>query len=215
MYWRLSEDKLIRDGHDLGQGRYDQTCRFTVIELHSALGNGFMTFNLPPPLGTVTLGICMDLNPQPPAEWTLEDGPYEIADHVVTHNSNLLVLLNAWLDSGWDETADKDEGTIRYWAARLRPLWAVAPNGIGRGKGAIDFDAHDTKDETYVVVCNRCGQENGTITSVRYMLPVHVSVGKTFAGSSSLYQMRHASGNPRLKGSMKRHEEGVAIWTIP
>lgn len=185
------------DGECIGD--YRKTNLYETDMTWAKAGNGFMTFNLPPPLGTVTLGICMDLNPQPPAEWTLEDGPYEIADHVVTHNSNLLVLLNAWLDSGWDETADKDEGTIRYWAARLRPLWAVAPNGIRRGKGAIGFDAHDTKGETYVVVCNRCGQENG----------------KTFAGTSSLYQMRRASGKPRLKGSMKRHEEGVAIWTIP
>ena len=63
-------------------------------------GTGFATFTLPPPLRRLTLGICMDLNAQPPALWSVAEGPYEIAEHARKEGSGLLVLLNNWLDSG-------------------------------------------------------------------------------------------------------------------
>ena len=88
-----------------------------------ALGTGFATYSLPHPLHTMALGICMDLNAQPPADWTIEDGPYELADHCIETKANILLILNAWLDSGMID-ADKDWQTLNYWAARLRPLWA-------------------------------------------------------------------------------------------
>ena len=96
----------------------------------------------------LTLGICMDLNARPPVEWTSIDGPYELADHCVKNKTNILVLLNAWLDSGIqedddliaEETEDRDgeKGgeeesqvemtgpdwrTLNFWTARLLPLW--------------------------------------------------------------------------------------------
>ena len=86
-------------------------------------GTGFAVFKLPHPLHTMALGICMDLNVQPPAKWT-EDGPYELADFCLERRANVLVLLNAWLDSGRDPHEPKDRQTLNYWAARLEPLWA-------------------------------------------------------------------------------------------
>jgi protein N-terminal amidase len=86
----------------------------------------------------------MDLNPQPPAQWTSAEGPYELADHCVENKTNLLVLLNAWLDSGAqddgdlisedrdkenegdedkEEMAGPDRQTLNFWTARLWPLW--------------------------------------------------------------------------------------------
>jgi hypothetical protein len=89
----------------------------------------------------------MDLNAQPPAEWTTAEGPYELADHCVENKTNLLVLLNAWLDSGIQEDGDliaersedgyeengeeenneemtgPDWSTLDFWTARLWPLW--------------------------------------------------------------------------------------------
>jgi len=119
---------------------------------HVGPGTGFATFQLPPPLNTVTLGICMDLNVQPPSMWTIESGPYELADHCAATRSNLLVLLNAWKDSGRNEDAKEDWETLNFWSLRLQPLW----DDTGR---RIQDDS--PMGTTTVVVCNRCGDENG------------------------------------------------------
>lgn len=93
------------------------------VQANTHAGTGFASFDLPHPLHTVALGICMDLNAQPPAMWTLEDGPYELADHCIQKKANVLILLNAWLDSGEELEDPRDWRTLNFWAARLRPLW--------------------------------------------------------------------------------------------
>ena len=175
------------------------------------LGTGFTTFHLPPPLNTVSLGICMDLNVQPPALWDLTLGPYEVAEYCIAQRTNLLVLLNAWLDSKESPEEETDWSTINYWALRLRPLWAkvveegqdgrtkepsslptTIPNpdaenvngvlathvsdrnadgdtvGGNSGSGSdsdlevnLPRDGRKLGEELVVVVCNRCGEENG------------------------------------------------------
>ncbi|KAH9841390.1 carbon-nitrogen hydrolase [Rhodofomes roseus] len=178
-------------------GTYRKTSLFTTDMTWAVPGTGFVTFDLPPPLGTVTLAICMDLNPFPPFQWNLDEGPYELATHCIDTRSNLLILLNAWLDSGNEEDEDMDWQTMNYWAARLRPLW-VKPLLNGHGDHTRDSHAQPGED-TVVIVCNRCGEEND----------------KTFAGSSSLFSMRRHSGKPKLLAAMGRQEEGVAVWTVP
>ncbi|KZT73961.1 carbon-nitrogen hydrolase [Daedalea quercina L-15889] len=178
-------------------GTYRKTNLFMTDMTWAVPGTGLATFDLPPPLGTVTLAICMDLNVLPPAEWNPDGGPYEVAEHCISTNSNLLILLNAWLDSGNDEDEDKGWQTMNYWAARLRPLWAK-PLVDGHGNHARDTHALPG-EETIVVICNRFGQENGV----------------TFAGSSSLFSLRRNSGWPRLLYAMGRREERVAVWTVP
>ncbi|CAA7263962.1 unnamed protein product [Cyclocybe aegerita] len=162
-------------------------------------GDGFKTFHLPSPLNTVCLGICMDLNPRSP--WTLGGGPYELADHCVAQNANVLILLNAWLDSKTEVEETSDWSTLNYWASRLRPLWT---NGRGDdededgGDTQADLGSQDEGKETIVVVCNRCGEENDTL----------------FAGTSAIFSMIAGSGRPKLLDMMERHEEGVRIWNI-
>lgn len=111
----------------------------------------------------MSLGICMDLNPQIP-DWTSAEGPYELADYAISNKANVLLLLNAWLDSGEELDEPHDWHTLNYWAARTRPLWTD-------GKGDASSDEEDRKpdsettetgDETIVVICNRAGEENGT-----------------------------------------------------
>lgn len=119
-------------------------------------------FRLPHPIHTMALGICMDLNAQPPALWTLEDGPYEIAQHCIDNKANVLLLLNAWLDSGNETEEAKDWSTLNFWAARLRPLWARSEDT--EEEEEEDEPAQGDKSdgrETIVIVCNRCGSENG------------------------------------------------------
>lgn len=135
------------------------TRHLTKMITQTSVGTGFATFTLPSPLRTITLGICMDLNAHPPAQWTTIDGPYEIADHTATTKSNILILLNAWLDSRESEQGDREEdpdwSTLNYWASRLRPLYIDRPQ----------VDESEKGRETMVVVCNRTGTENGVHTS--------------------------------------------------
>lgn len=114
----------------------------------------------------MALGICMDLNAQPPSVWTLENGPYEIADHCIKKKANVLLLLNAWLDSDEALGEAKDWSTLNYWVARLRPLWARSEEFSEDSSNESDSEVAKLRDEstgqdTIVIVCNRCGKENG------------------------------------------------------
>ena len=102
-------------------------------------------------------------------DWSTAEGPYEIADHCISKNSNLLILLNAWLDSGEDLEENHDWQTLNYWAARTRPLWS---NGNDDNDSDSSQDAtkpsltsDSGSNETIVVICNRSGQENGPFIS--------------------------------------------------
>lgn len=167
----------------------------------------------------------MDLNPQPPTIWNSADGPYELADHCVKNRSRVLVLLNAWLDPGAaDDTieernenqeseqkegedaepADEEEDepewqTLRYWTARLMPLWrrdgrrrgsnetvysdtsnASERSGEPLGEEVVEDEEEKPPHETIVVVCNRSGQENGknvsksSCSQIYNIIPIHL-----------------------------------------
>ncbi|KAG6840882.1 hypothetical protein C0991_003475 [Blastosporella zonata] len=131
------------------------------------------------------------------------------------------------------EDVDSDEGepdwyTLRYWTARLEPLWRrdgrrrgsneTVMSGSSNGSGSDDRDRPEGEEqpvveeaveeeeeeeekpphETIVVVCNRTGKENG----------------KTFAGSSAIFSMRAGSGRPKLLDMMGKDEEGVRVWNL-
>ncbi|KAG6825130.1 hypothetical protein H0H93_001123, partial [Arthromyces matolae] len=138
----------------------------------------------------MSIGICMDLNPFPPGDWTSTGGPFELADYCVKNQSKLLVLLNAWLYSDkneWDVDSAESDGdaddtqhavepeepdwyTLRYWTARLRPLWRYDRRRRGSNETLFSDGSEPEEDdqgeedkpphETVVVVCNRTGKEN-------------------------------------------------------
>lgn len=132
------------------------------IDLYRA-GTGFTTFVLPPPLNTVSFGICNDLNIDGPSEWSLETGPYEIADYCISQKSNLLILLDAWLDSDKSSADEYDWQNVNYWAARLRPLWVDKSLEGGFSESEESGYGRDASkdEETLVAVCNRFGEELG------------------------------------------------------
>ncbi|KAI9433244.1 carbon-nitrogen hydrolase [Lactarius psammicola] len=174
-------------------GHHRKSHLFYMDKTWAKPGPGFATFHLPPPLNTVTLAICMDLNPRSP--WTVDGGPYELADHCLKTGSSLLILLNAWLDSEKEEDRDEDISTMNYWATLLRPLWyrkSDEPNDEGAEPKKAPEDV-----ETVVVVCNRSGIENGA----------------KFAGSSSLFRLRQSAEKPWLLENMSRRQEGVRLWS--
>jgi len=103
----------------------------------------------------------MDLNPQI-EDWLSPGTPYEIAGHCLSNKANVLVLLNAWLDSEAEPKKAHDWSTLNYWTARLRPLW----DNKEVDKDSDDFPSTNDSSEhgrqkTIVVICNRSGKENG------------------------------------------------------
>lgn len=103
----------------------------------------------------------MDLNPQI-LDWTRAHGPYELASHCLANNANILILLNAWLDSKKEPAEAHDWYTLDYWAARLFPLW-TDEKGVDPETGAAkpSTTEKEGRKETVVVICNRNGEENG------------------------------------------------------
>lgn len=88
----------------------------------------------------------MDLNPQS------DHSQYELADYCLSQNTDTLLLCNAWLDSGENGEDDTDLCTVKYWTARLSPLWEYDD---GHGHNA------DTNRDIIVIICNRTGTEEG------------------------------------------------------
>ncbi len=107
----------------------------------------------------------MDLNPQSPS-WTIDGGPYEVADHCLKTGSGLLILLNAWLDSEEEKDMEEDISTMNYWATMLRPLWyrTIGNNNGSNGEDDAEPQNISEDSETTVVICNRSGTENGELS---------------------------------------------------
>ena len=104
----------------------------------------------------------MDLNPQIP-DWTQSHEPYEIAEHCISTKSNILILLNAWLDSKKLPSEVHDWTTLNYWALRTKPLWSnKIESDSSSPEEEQDTSTSDPRiNETIVIVCNRTGHENG------------------------------------------------------
>lgn len=194
---------------------YRKTNLFITDRTWAKPGTGFATFPLtfpytppdsevpavPSTTLTVSLGICMDLNPHPP---NLGD-EYEMASYCQSTHSDVLILLNAWLDTSMegnpasegievDEEGERDAmepdwQTVRFWTGRLRPLWDASASTAS--------DSH--LRTTCVVVCNRTGLENDRL----------------FAGSSALFRMKPGFPvRPHLLDVMGCREEGVRFWDV-
>ena len=114
------------------------------------VGTGFGFFDLGTPLGRVSVGICMDLNPFPPAIWNSREGPYELASFAIDNDTRLVIILCAWMDSRTHTEKPWDLKTVDYWVARLLPLWERTNNQqAGR--------------DTIVIICNRAGLDGGAV----------------------------------------------------
>jgi protein N-terminal amidase len=110
---------------------------------------------------------------------------------------------------------------------RLKPLWDDASSDFESQTSSEDTagDTHEStrskspvgnmgNEETIVIVCNRCGEENGE-SGARAPLVIALiasHVGYTYAGTSAIF--RFSKGKHDIIGVMKRKEEGVRIWTI-
>jgi protein N-terminal amidase len=177
------------------------------------IGTGFACFpNLASPLSTLSLGICMDLNPAPEhADWP---APCELASFALANRSRVLVIICAWLQSEGDPNSPWCLTTINYWLARLLPLWNKdSPDLIP----IDDYPAPEDHDETIVVLCNRTGLERGTplIASIDCQAPYHPEyVGSQFAGCSMVIKCSRKWGKWDVVGLVNKSFEGLLSLTV-
>ncbi|KAJ7069451.1 hypothetical protein C8F01DRAFT_1112787 [Mycena amicta] len=194
------------DGEWLGGSR--KTNLYSMDMTWAKPGNGFATFTIPLRTGTsqsarVSVGICMDLNAAPPYDWTTEEGPYELADYALSQQADLLLLLNAWLDSREEVEHEYDLSTLSFWSQRLRPLWTRNSGAAGAESDARHESTSTSSDsdrDTLVAICNRGGSENET----------------KYAGCSAVFRMRRGAGEKGiLRAVLRREYEDVLIWPTP
>ncbi|KIO27027.1 hypothetical protein M407DRAFT_243489 [Tulasnella calospora MUT 4182] len=182
-------------------GTYRKTNLYSADLPWAQGGTGFTTFELPPPLKKLAIGICMDLNPNPASYETLANGnasdvvkePYELAEFCIEQGVDTLVIPCAWLDS--EEGTDWDTGNLNYWSHRLQPLWSSNKNDDGEARGDGELTGGR---KTTVIICNRAGFERGT----------------QFSGTSNVMQLERGSGRPNVVGVMKKTDDGPQIFTI-
>ncbi|KAK2594908.1 hypothetical protein QQS21_007356 [Conoideocrella luteorostrata] len=107
--------------------------------------SGFLCHRIPG-LGTLALGICMDLNPYRfEAPWDA----FEFSTFALQSGARLVVVSMAWLTQENPEMYNKsanepDMDTLMYWVGRLEPIIRIESN-----------------QEVIVVFANRCGSESG------------------------------------------------------
>ncbi|OAA60436.1 Nitrilase/cyanide hydratase and apolipoprotein N-acyltransferase [Niveomyces insectorum RCEF 264] len=101
-----------------------------------------------PGLGTVAMGICMDINPYKfEAPWHA----FEFAFHVLEVHANFVILTMAWLTNENPRSytrmpSEPDLDMLEYLVQRLEPLIR-----------------NDSEDEIIVVFCNRTGIEGDAV----------------------------------------------------
>ncbi|TGO55253.1 hypothetical protein BCON_0094g00020 [Botryotinia convoluta] len=122
---------------------YRKSFLYYTDETWAHEGSGFFDGNIRG-LGTVAMGICMDLNPYKfETPWTT----CEFACHVLQKKANLVILSMAWL-TRQDQLPygllanEPDMDTISYWITRLKPIIGASSN-----------------EEIIIILANRCGTE--------------------------------------------------------
>ncbi|KAL7421847.1 hypothetical protein Q5752_003618 [Cryptotrichosporon argae] len=151
-------------------GIYRKTFLFETDKSWAREGDGFRYFELPPPIGRLALGICMDMNPR---EFIAPWDAFELATFAKQNSVDTLVVPMNWLDPPaeppTEDDADGDDvpapdplapsvSNLNYWAARLTPLHDPAPS-YAADTGGLPVPG---SKEVVFVACNRVGVEEGT-----------------------------------------------------
>ncbi|OJD38823.1 carbon-nitrogen hydrolase [Diplodia corticola] len=132
-------------------------------------------------LGRVSMGICMDINPQKfLAPWDA----YEFARAALQADSPIIALNMAWLtrqtaDEVAAQRADPDGETLAYWLERFFPL----------------IDAASRRPPIILVMANRCGVEGGAV----------------YAGTSTVMKVERGEVPVRIFDILGQGEENLLV----
>ncbi|KAI1113753.1 carbon-nitrogen hydrolase [Nemania sp. NC0429] len=134
-----------QDGETIAN--YRKTFLYYTDETWALEGTGFYT-DIIPELGSVSMGICMDINPY---KFETPWHAFEFAHHCVEVKANVVIVTMAWLThEGAREFSrtpnEPDMASLTYWIGRLEPLIRSEP-----------------EEEVIVIFCNRCGVEDGVV----------------------------------------------------
>ncbi|KAI9760219.1 MAG: hypothetical protein M4579_001835 [Chaenotheca gracillima] len=164
-------------------------------------------------LGKISMGICMDINPQ---KFTAPWDSYEFSNHALAASSDLIILTMAWLSS---PASDPSSGlsppsppepsdpslpnidTLSYWLARLKPfIEAPAPVPASSPSQLLSTTESElgpgTPDDLIIAICNRAGAE----TTAQY------------AGTSTVLSLsRDGKGKVRILGVLGEGVEEVLV----
>lgn len=127
----------------------------------------------------------MDLNPK---HFTEPFDKYEFANHVLSSQSDLVVMPMAWLtlepaESIVEHAQAPDGDTLAYWIQRLQPI--------------LDHGSSSLSGETIFVACNRMGTERDAV----------------FAGTSAVIGI--SQGNAKVYGCLGRGTEDLLVCDVP
>ena len=156
-YWTFNSTLTIgSDGKVLAHYRKTHLYYSDVVWSSPSM-HGFSMVSIPFPMQgpiNTSFAICMDLNPK---AFTAEWDKYEVAQHLLSSQSALLVVSTAWLTNedaveaneispccpeDWARVPDME--SLMYWRERLTPLV-------------------QHKEKTIVVIANRIGNEEGAV----------------------------------------------------
>ena len=138
---------IVVNGDGETVANYRKSFLYYTDETWAKEGGGFYQGEIQD-LGTVAMGICMDINPY---KFQTPWSAFEFGFHVLTVKANLVIVSMAWLTLQDARTytqlpQEPDMETLTYWVQRLEP--------IIRAEG---------EDEIIVVFANRCGVEGDAV----------------------------------------------------
>lgn len=122
-----------------------KTFLYETDELWATPGDGFRSWTCPWLGKTLTFGICMDINPE---GFRAPFEAFELANHALEQQSDLVLLTCAWCDFEPPEAPEMP--TLSYWATRMSPVIDALQNGT------------HSKKNVHFLAANRIGEENGT-----------------------------------------------------
>ncbi|EFW99955.1 carbon-nitrogen family protein [Grosmannia clavigera kw1407] len=135
-----------RDGETIAN--YRKSFLYAIDETWALEGrDGFYEDEIPD-LGTVAMGICMDINPYKfEAPWHA----FEFAFHVLEIQANLVILTMAWVTREHPRSftqlpQEPDLETLKYWIQRLEPIIRS-----------------ENEEEIIIVIANRTGVEDDCV----------------------------------------------------
>jgi predicted amidohydrolase len=139
----LFNSLIVVNGDGENVAHYRKSSLYYTDETWASEGSGFYGGYING-LGSVAMGICMDINPY---KFTAPWAAFEFGFHVLEVRANLVLVSMAWNTLEDQRTftnapEEPDMDTLTYWVRRMEPIIRA-----------------EQEDEIIVIFANRCGVE--------------------------------------------------------